>query len=175
MNLEKMSFNNYVWSHNPRKINIEEEKNIVEFMLPFNKNILQNLGRKKRIVKGEGELFGVTCFNEFKELRELYLADNSAYLKLPGIDPFLARFSSLKMVGEANEDVLTYTFEFIEEIEYDSEIRGDLADGYYIASDGDTLWTIANKYNISVSTLLELNKDIRKPEDVSSGQKVLLR
>ena len=175
MNLERMSYKNYVWKNNPKKLSIEEEKNIKDYAIPFAPNLLQNLGRGKRIVKGVGEFFGDNFLDEYKELRALYLSNEEGYLKLPNTQPFLASFKYLNMIGNAAENCLTYTFEFWEKIEEPQNTIIDLSNKYYIANEGQNLWDIAYKYNMSVSSLMDLNPEIKRPDYLAKGQKVVLR
>lgn len=173
MNLEKMSYKNYVWSHNPKEIVIEEEKNIKEFLLPFSTNVLQNFGRKKRVVKGVGEFFGDACLEDFNELRGIYVNDDTGYLKLPNTEPFLAAFKLLKMSGVGSQNVITYTFEFWEKIEQNLN-KANFKNKYYTAIDGETLWNIAYKCDMTVNELARLNPQIKRPDSLKGGQRVVL-
>ena len=98
-----MEYGDYKWKFNPKKIEINEERNIKEQIIPFFGNVFQDYGRKKRIVKGYGEFFG---------------------------DDAIER--------------------------------------------GDTLWSIANLYSISIDKLLKENPQIKRPDELVIGQKVIL-
>lgn len=175
MSLEKMSYKDYVWEYNPSQISVDEEKNIKDIKCPYYKNVLQNFGRAKRIVKGSGEFFGENFLEKFNKLREVYLSDETGYLKLPGEEPFLASFKSLKMLGNKAEDSLSYSFEFWESIEKSGIEVASLSESYYTASKGENLWNIAYKYNTTVSELMKINPEIKRPDSLEDGQRVVLR
>ena len=48
-------------------------------------------------------------------------------------------------------------------------------DSYHTVILGETLWTIAAKYEMSVETLLQLNSSIKNPNSLKVGQKVALK
>lgn len=173
--MEKMSYKNYIFTHNPEQIVIEEEKNIKEFILPFYGNVLQNCGRKKRIVSGKGELFGENPIAQFQELRNVYESQGTGYLKLPNIPAFLAIFRSLKMTGQGNENIITYSFEFWEQITNESTAIEENEGLEHTVLDGETLWSISSRYDTSVSALLAANEDIKRPDELTAGQKVKIK
>lgn len=43
---------------------------------------------------------------------------------------------------------------------------------YYTVVSGDTLWAIANRYNLTLQALLALNPGISNPNLITVGQKV---
>ena len=51
----------------------------------------------------------------------------------------------------------------------------DLREDFYTVLDGDTLWSIAAKFDIPVETLLALNTNIKSPNKLVPGEKVRLR
>ena len=93
---------------------------------------------------------------------------------MPGMDSFLAVFKELKLVGNSMPNVLTYNFEFWEELTSDMTDL-DLREDFYTVLDGDTLWSIAVKVEIPVETLLALNTNIKSPNQLVPGEKVRLR
>lgn len=46
---------------------------------------------------------------------------------------------------------------------------------YYIVQTGDTLTSIANKYNTTVTNLIKLNPQIKNPDLIYSGDKILIK
>lgn len=166
-----MSYKNYTWPHNPAEISVEETKNLKEFNIPFFNNVLQNYGRKKRIVKGKGEFFGEDCIEQFQKLRELYAQEGIGYLKLPNMTPFLAVFYALEMLGSSSSNTVEYAFEFWEEIAPETTTYNE-NDSFYTAKEADNLWSIGLKYGLTVDELLAMNPDIKRPDALAAGQRV---
>lgn len=174
MNLNVMKFKNFIWPHNPSTINISAQKNLKEVAIPFKGSIIQDYGREKRIVSGSGQFFGDSCIEQFDMLFLVFKQRGSGYLSLPGMDSFLAVFKELKLVGNLMPNVLTYSFEFWEEFT-DNTINLDLQNNYYTALAGETLWSIASKFEIPIETLLALNTNIKSHDQIIAGKKVKLR
>ena len=169
-----MKYKNYVWKVNPRKIKISADRNIKEFDVPFNNNVLQDYGRKKRIVTGEGEFFGSNCMKQFYSLYSLFLEGGIGLLTVPGYAPFLAAFKQLDLIGESKPNVITYSFTFWEEIT-DTYNKPTTENKYYIASLRDSLWSIAQGNNLNIDDLVAINTDIKRPDQIlNQGEKVLL-
>ena len=174
MNLNVMKFKNYVWPHNPSTINVSVKRDLKEVMIPFKGSVIQDYGREKRIVSGSGQFFGDGCIEQFDSLFFVFKQGGRGYLSLPGMDSFLAVFKELKLVGNSMPNVLTYNFEFWEELTSDMTDL-DLREDFYTVLDGDTLWSIAAKFDIPVETLLALNTNIKSPNQLVPGEKVRLR
>lgn len=174
MDLDKMEYNGYKWKFNPKKIEVIQEKNIKEQVIPFWGNVFQDYGRKKRIVKGYGEFFGDDASAQYQELYNVFSLGGISYLKLPKLSPFLAAFVSLDLVGEAGPGFLKYEFEFWEYIKEQSVSGALKVNNYHIVKQGETLWSIAHMYSDSVDELIKLNPQIKRPEELKVGQKVIL-
>ncbi len=172
MNLESMSYKGYTWKYNPKRLEITQERNVKEHTLPFVGNSYQDFGNKKRIVKGVGEFFGEDCVQQYNELKSIFNEGGSGYLSIPSINSFLAIFYSLDLVRKNEPNVIEYSFEFWEEIPENAAASLLENVKYHSVSAGETMWTIAYKYGISISKLRELNPDIRRPEDLSKIESV---
>lgn len=175
MNLELMSFKNYKWPYNPQSLEIIHQRNLKEQILPFYGNVIQDFGRNKRIVRGEGVFFGKSCDEKLSLLKEVFDEKGNGMLKIPNITPFLARFKALTVKREAQPFIINYTFEFWEEFSDTSLMSVDSDQNYHIVNDGETLFDISAIYNISVNALLSLNKSIKRPDSLIAGQKVILK
>lgn len=172
MNLESMSYKGYTWKYNPKRLEITQDRNIKENILPFIGNSYQDFGNKKRIVKGVGEFFGEDCIEQYNELRDVFNKGGSGYLSIPSINSFLAVFYSLNLTRKSEPNVIEYSFEFWEEIPEDTTTSLLKNTKYHSVLGGETMWTIAYKYGISINKLRELNPDIRRPEDLSKIESV---
>lgn len=174
MNLNVMKFKNYVWPHNPSTINISVKRDLKEVLIPFKGSIIQDYGREKRIVSGSGQFFGDDCIEQFDSLFLVFKQGGRGFLYLPGMDSFLAVFKELKLVGNSMPNILTYNFEFWEELSSDLA-NLDLHEDFYTVLDGDTLWSIASKFEIPIETLLTFNTNIKSPNQLVPGEKVKLK
>ena len=71
-------------------------------------------------------------------------------------------------------NIVNYSFEFWEDLNFNS-LNLDIQNQFYTILDGDSLWTIASKFDISIETLLALNSNIKKPNQLVIGEKVRLK
>lgn len=174
MRMQPMSFKKYVWPFNPEKIQLAYARNIQSMKLPLFGSILQDLGCDKRVVTGEGEFIGTSCMAEFNRLAAVFAAPGSGTLWLPGVPPFTAAFSSLKMIGAAQPDCVSYSFLFVEDENTVFMDTSVLKTGAYVCVGGESLWSVANLYNTDVDTLKALNPLIQWPNQLQAGWKVVL-
>ena len=91
---------------------------------------------------------------------------------MPQIPPFLAIFKSLYLVGETTPNVVRYSFEFWECT--DQKAKNTSFFNYRTVSENETLWDISYLYNVKIENLLNLNKNIKNPNDLAVGEKVRL-
>ena len=174
MRTQPMSYKSYVWPFNPQKIEMKFEKNIREIKIPLSASILQDLGRGKRMITGKGEFIGSSSMTEFNRLAEVFAQSGNGMLKLTWIQPFLAVFSSLKMIGEPKPDCVIYEFEFLESTDSNKTPSGVPDTEIYVCAGGESLWSVANCYATTVDQLKALNPMIRWPNFLKAGQKVVL-
>lgn len=174
MNLNIMRYKNYVWPHNPSNIEVSVTRDLREINIPFKGSLIQDYGQEKRIVSGSGQFFGEDCIDQFESLFTIFKQNGSGYLVLPGITPFLAIFSELHLIGNTMPNIINYEFEFWEDLS-SNIVSVDLNEGYHTVAEGDTLWSIALKYSLSVEELLNLNVNIKNPNKLVVGEKVKLK
>lgn len=174
MALDLMKYKNYTWHHNPSKINISSQRNIKEIIMPFSGAVFQDYGRRKRIVSGEGEFYGIDCIEQFNSLFSIFSQDSEGYLTLPGIQSFLALFHRLELLGETAPNVVTYKFEFWEVLNESDQNVKSWNTNYHIVRNGETLWDIAQKYNLDITKLLKLNLEIKNPNTLYANERVKL-
>lgn len=170
MILAQMRFNGFTWFHNPKQLEIEDDKNVYEKSSPYVGSHTQNFGRRCRIVKGVGELYGEDCLKQYEKLYSLFLCNKSGVLSLPDIPPMNAHFEKLSVVESTLPDVITYKFVFREE----NNFSDDSVTKFHKVCEGETLWDIAYKYGFSVSELVILNPDIKRPDKLLVGESVRL-
>lgn len=174
MNAVLMRFQNYTWKHNPKTIQVAYRREVKEWKLPGCGNILQDLGPGKRIVTGEGELFGDDCLTQFQSMADLCAQGGTGFLILPDSTGFEASLVSLTMLGEAGPDVVRYRFEFWEQVAGAPFLSQEGKD-IHIVKEGETLWDISKLYGISISELARKNPGIKRPDRLTPGERVVLR
>lgn len=174
MKLQPMSYKSYVWPFNPEKVQVEYARNLYQMQLPLFGSILQDLGCDKRVVTGSGEFVGNSCMVEFNQLAAVFAAGGSGTLRLPGDTPFTAAFSSLKMIGAAQPDCVSYSFIFVEDENIFLTNTTSPQKSTYICAGGENLWGVANLCNTDVDTLKALNPMIQWPNRLEAGRKVVL-
>ena len=171
MLLTPMRYKEYVWPHNPRVYSIDYERIMAVNKVPFGLYYLQDLGRTRRVMKGEGEFIGEDAYTQFVQWQTA-----NAY------------FVSLRLEQEPMRDYVRYSFEFWEEANYYSgQVRTWTAQTsqssgsdqaaqaipiYYQVVKGDTLWSIAMRYGMALSDLIALNPQIKNPNLIHIGDEV---
>lgn len=171
----KMKYKNYEWPNNPKNITVEQEKNLKEINIPFVGSCLQEFGDEKRVAKGEGEFFGENAIGNFNELYSVYRDHGSGILDIPGVSAFNATFKSLKMIYDPTPNYVAYRFEFWED--GIGKAGGSISEApdFHIVAEGETLFDIANTYKTTVGDLMKLNPEIKRPDELIVGSRVMLK
>lgn len=170
MKLVPMRFKGVEWHHNPREISFSCEQSVSEMKAPYGNAYIQNTGRKNTVVRGEGELYGEDCTEQFGRLFSLMKSGGSGVLAIPKLGTMVAVFESLSVKGTPKPDVLTYRFVFREVME---KTANDTPTAY-VCQSGETLWDVSYRFGIVIDRLAALNPDIRRPDDVLEGKEVAL-
>lgn len=170
MRLVPMRFKGVQWHHNPREIVFECEKHINELHAPFGRSYVQDAGRRNRLIKGEGELYGADCREQFARLYELFQSGGNGVLAIPGLCAVHAVFEELRLTGYARPDVLTYRFVFREMMEMTEE----QTQTSYTPAQDETLWDVSCRFGIVIDRLVALNPWLRRPDEPLGGREVAL-
>ena len=184
MKLAPMRYKNYVWPHNPRIYEITFKRQIAVNKVPFGRYMMTNMGRSFRVLRGEGEFAGEGAYDEFKKLATVFYDETPGALVHPVWQSSNAFFVSLSLKQEPYEDYVSYDFEFWEQCdEYDSAAelikkpKSENAAGgatVYTVVSGDTMWAIAKRNGMSLSTLISLNPQIKNPNRIYPGDRINL-
>jgi len=171
--MANMSFKEYVWHHNPGSIQVHWENRFAEHILPYIGSMLERVGRKYRVITGEGAFYGPDCYEQFSRLSKVFEEGGSGYLNLPGMMPIRAVFRSLEMRCEPVENLVRYQFVFWEEMI--ESVRTLEENGVHVAQQGETLWSIAALYRCTVDGLIAMNPQIRNVLTLTPGERVRVR
>ena len=164
-------FKGFSWHHNPKVLQIKNSKNTLNLNYPYDFQATCEMFRKGCVIKGEGELLGEDCIKQFTSLNKLFADKGEGVLSISGLPSVIAIFSKLELLCEPKENVISYSFEFLESSTEDKPLYKVL---YHIASDGESLWDVANIYDIPIETLSSLNKNYMRPDSVKAGDRVIL-
>ena len=185
MGLSPMRYRGYTWPHNPRVYTIEYEREVVQHKIPFGRYHLQDLGRTKRVMRGEGEFVGANAYEEFGKLATIFYETGVGLLIHPLWQAADAYFVSLKLEQEPRPDYVRYSFVFWESVTDDYVVASnsastDIVDSVekeivHLVKRGDTLWHIAKKYGTSVAKILALNPYIKNPNLIQIGDEVRIQ
>lgn len=177
-----MRYKNYVWPHNPRVYTIDYERVMAENKVPYGLYHLQDLGRTRRVMRGEGEFMGPDAYAQFGALASVFYDPGAGELIHPLWQAAKVHFVELSLKQEPRPDYVSYTFTFWEDLEYyDTELgkqdeldqSGQTAERkVHTVVRGDTLWGIANRYGTTLEQILKLNPQIKNPNLIRVGQEV---
>ena len=167
----KMSYKNFIFPVNPYVIHISHVRKISEHKIPNAHNVLFDSGENARMITGEGEFFGTDCMNDFNRLEKIFHSGGGGMLYIPSQKPVYAVFDKLELIAQDTENVVKYTFRFIESFDKN---KSDISET--CISDGvKCLWDYAYEYGIDIETLVKANPDILRPDiAITHGKAVKL-
>lgn len=166
----KMRFGDFVFLENPTKLNLIYSKNINVVCVPDVGSFAQNIGKSARIVRGESVLIGENAIDEFEKLVALFdLNQESKLLILPNGEMFFSYFSKLEMNGNGKHKKINYSFEFIEDM-----LKEDQVKKQYTLQPGDTLKQIALKNNVGIDRIFKNNPDLLKKRNKLQSKEELM-
>ena len=110
-----LQFGDFVFAHNPRKIELVCAQSTASYFLPFYGALTQNLGAQCRIVHCEGDVFS----EDVRQAAELAaqigaLRGRRETLYLPTGERFPAVVSRFACTAQGDGRVLSYRLDFIE-------------------------------------------------------------
>lgn len=185
--LTPMRYKTFVWPHNPRTYTIDYERQVAVHKVPFGRYAMQDLGLGRRVMRGEGEFYGPTAYDDFKKLATVFYDDGPGALFHPVWQSAQAYFVALALAQEPRQDYVRYTFAFWED---SSSCRDKLTTGqtdggtgggtssapaapegavYHTVATGDTLWAIAQRYGVTMGEILVWNPQIKNPNVIQVG------
>lgn len=168
-----LRYKSYVWKRNPDTLKLEQAQNLKQVTLPFAGQVVQDLGAKKRVISGTGRFLGEHALQEFQELAEVCAEAGGGALYLPGMEPLLVRPLSLEIKGQAEEHAVSYAFSFLED-EKAVPQSTVLLQRDYICQGGESLWDIANQFQIAIEELVRKNTWVKYINQLPKGKKVAL-
>lgn len=168
MELALMRFKGFTFWCNPYSIEITSENNTARYVLPFSGEKHEDSGRKCRVIKGKGELRGKDCLEKYAELYSLQAKGGAGILSLPEAEPMYAMFTKLTALADSSPDKISYAFQFSEASSENTPVEKKV----HKVKSGETLFDIAYKYGVSVDSLVFLNPQIKRPDELEENKEI---
>lgn len=165
-----MRYKGVTFSCNPLSIRIKSEIKKASATVPFEGERVKAMGRKCRVITGKGELCGEDCLQQYARLYSLLTEGGAGVLSLPTAPPMYAFFTELSALADTAPDKIEYSFEFIES---DSFCEGNGVK-LHIVNEGETLFDIAYDRNTTVDSLVRLNPQVKRPDELIAGEEIKL-
>lgn len=139
-----------------------------------------------RVMEGEGVFAGKGAYDEFKKLASVFYQGGPGLLIHPVWQASQAYFVLLELAQQPLENYVRYRFVFWETSPLDTSLirvsggsgsagaGTKTASSYYTVKRGDTLWGIANTYDVTLTALLNVNPQIKNPNRIAVGERVTL-
>ena len=192
MLLKPMRYKTYTWPHNPETYTVEYRREVAAHKVPLRGWRLQDMGRVHRVLRGEGCFSGAGAYEEFQNLAEGFFQDGPGMLVHPVWRTVNAYFVELELLEEPLPDYVRYSFAFWEDggasgglTEIPAETGSGVDGGNtasagtgdrrsYTVRKGDTLWGIAGRYGVPLTALISANPQIKNPNLIYPGDRVVL-
>lgn len=169
MELAVIRYKGYTFTHNPKELKITSQRKNYEYTSTCGEPVLQPTGEKCRVIKGEIQLYGDDAVDKFNILAKLYKQGGSGLLCLPQLGTLTVQFKELIFIAQPTPGVIVCGFVFTE---IPSKKRNNEYYINHIIKEGENLWQIARQYETTVDALLLLNPQIKRPDELKTGEEV---
>ena len=168
-----MRYKSFTWPNDPRTYTLSCQRQTALHKIPMGGFVVQDLVRTGTVMRGEGEFFGPNAYDSFRRLLQMFQQQDAGLLLHPMWQTGNAYFTQLRLTQEPRRDYVAYAFEFCEGSGGGVlSAAGAAAKGYYVMQEADTLWSVAQRYDLRMRELLAMNPEIANPNHVRAGQKV---
>lgn len=169
MNHKKMRYKGFEFDINPTDVSVKSKAMTGEFAVPFNSHIIQEMGYYPKHISGKGIFTGEKSTQKYAELERIFKEGGSGMLYISGIEPMRAVMTQLEFNGKSGQSGISYYFEFVQCCH---EFKDKSCSRVHCVQNGETLFHIANKYNIPVERLMSLNPKIPSPFEIKENDEV---
>lgn len=167
-----MRYKTFTWPNDPRTYTLSCERQTAVHKIPMGGFVVQELGRTGTVMRGEGEFFGSNAYESFRQLLQVFQTPGEGLLVHPLWQTTRAYFTELRLTQEPRADYVAYAFTFCEGTGGGSGGVTAASSGYYVMREADSLWSVAQRYALTMQQLLAMNPEIANPNRVRAGQKV---
>lgn len=157
MNLNKMSYKQFVWLNNPSQISFAFAQVQRQGILPGKGSFVEQVATGAHVVKGEGIFYGTQAQGQMRALEQLFEDKSAGMLFLPNRKPLRAFFTNLTIESSTQKDQVKYTFVFTQDTTMVEEAVNEY-DHYTTALAGENLFHIAHRTGVAVEELTQKNE-----------------
>lgn len=187
MNLTPMRFRDFTWPHNPETYEILFKRRVAAHKIPGGTAAMQDLGMTCRVMRGQGTFTGPGAYDQLRKLAKTFYKPGPGTLVHPVWQAASAYFVSLELLEKPLPEYVRYAFEFWEDAGAGTGMTATAAAGKsprtaraagadtVTVKQGDTLWAIARRADLTLSALLTLNPQIKNPNLIYPGNQVRIR
>lgn len=168
MTLWNLRFGDFEWQTNPVELCLENKRTLSSYTTDKDTQAAEGVFDEVSKIKGNGEFVGQDCFLRFEALENLYKTKKYGLLTPPGMKPFYAWFTALSLEGDEKPSVLRYSFEFLRASQEKADKKVHTAKGK------ETLFDIAHTYSVDLMSLVKLNPNLRRADEIDEGEQVFL-
>ncbi len=166
MNLMKMRFGGFEFPVNPSELRVELAGLLRETVTPLGETQVQQIGSYKRRVSGKGYFSGAEAMALYLQLESRF--GESATLFLPGRKPFSAILNQLSLIGVQAENLVGYSFTFVETGDKPAGLSGQT----FLAKAGESLWDYAYFAGVKIDALVKANPQLGCITSLQAGEQV---
>lgn len=167
----KMKYKDYTFPSNPAVMKVEVRSDCHSAQMPDKSSVVENVSVCPAVIDGNGEFFAENGLQACDYLQHLLKEKTSGWLFAPSLSPVKAFLTEFSYEQDAKTNAYRYKFRFVEDCNDKTE-QASLS--YTTALEGENAFDIADKYNISIDRLMELN-DFITPFDITEGDRVVLK
>lgn len=167
----KMKFKDFEFLKNPTLLEIQSSTVLGVSNVIGQSSIVEGTGINPTTVKGSGQVFGEEGEAWCEFFTHLLKENTDGWLYIPNSSPIKAYLKSFEYKQSSKQGGITYSFEFIESVSRKNEL---CKLSVVVALENDNAYKIANRYNVPVEQIMELN-EIKNPFSINAGDKVVLR
>lgn len=170
MAMTKMRYKDFVFDVNPSDIKLSLRKNLAKTDVMYSQQKCDEVGENAAVISGKGCFIGSGAIKQAYELVRIYNKKGADFLFTPYSSPMLAVFNKLNISYSSDSKKVEYSFEFTEQSKRKSQ---SFEFGYTYAEEGENLFDIADRTQIDIERIVELN-DFCGVFSVKEGDKVWL-
>lgn len=168
-----IKFCDFEFSVNPQSMEIISDSKYSKTQLANQNYCIDNFLTQPSVISGIGSFVGDNANDEFISLFEIFKQGKVGTLQFSGMRPINCIMTKLNKKLESFENVVSYEFEFLEVPRNKDNLDGQ--GKVYTIQDGETLWNVAVKFDISIEKIMKLNPEISSPFNVKLGDKVNIK
>lgn len=173
MNLNNMSYKQFVWPNNPSQLSFAFAQVQRQGVLPGQGSFVEQVATNAHVIKGKGTFYGKQAQGQMRVLEQLFEDKSAGVLFLPNRKPITAFFTNLTIESSALKDQVQYDFIFTQDTSVVAQAVNEY-DQYTTARAGENLFHIAQRTGTAVEKLVEQN-DFSSCFCLTQGMQVKLR